>query len=225
MDSAHVLSSPALLYLFADEIIPPAGGIFKEFALAPRTSAKVDLKQLVLKTYLAAFMDLVEAGTIELSAVELKKFLGKETALVPQVLGTGEPATQGLAAKLLPLIRAAAKPEHRRVREVVMTVVGGRSSTSYPWLMALVPVIREAADAGYVSFPEKKPGILQALFKPYESVTTATALPGVGENLQGDMRAALARLDAFEARLGALAPLLRKEIENGIGAATEQDSD
>jgi len=225
MDSAHVLTSPALLYLFSDEILPPANGIFKEFALAPRTGAKVDLKQLVVKTYLAALMDLVESGTLQLSALEVKKFLGKETVVVAQVTGQTEPAPNSLGAKLLPLVRAAVKPEHHRVRDIVIGVVGGRSSTSYPWLMALVPVIQEAANAGYVTLPEKKAGFFKAMFKPYETVTAATAVPGRIDSMQGDMRAALARLEAFQAKLGSLAPLLVKEIENGVKECMENDSD
>jgi hypothetical protein len=225
MDSAHVLTSPALLYLFAEEVVPAASGLFKEFALAPRTGAKVDLKQLVMKTYLAGFMDLVESGILELAPLEIKKFLGKETVLSPHIVGAGEPAPFSLGAKLLPVIRAETKPERRRVREVVINVVGGRSSTSYPWLMALVPVIREASEAGLVTMPEKKPGFLKAMFKPYESVTTATAIPERVDGLQGDMRAALARLQAFEARLGSLADMLRKEIESGVKECMENDSD
>ncbi len=225
MDSAHVLTSPALLYLFADELVPPASGLFKEFALAPRTGTKVDLKQLVVKTYTAAFMELSEAGIIELAPVEIKKFLGKETAVIPQIVGTAEPAPTSLGAQLMVMLRAATKPQNGRVREIVMHVVGGPSSTSYPWLMALVPVIREASEAGLVTMPEKKPGFFKAMFKPYESVTTATAVPERVDGLQGDMRAAVARLEAFEARLGSLAPMLRKEIENGVKACMENDSD
>jgi len=224
-DATHTLTSPALLYLFAEHNAPAASGIFKEFALAPRSGEKVDLKHLVLKTYLAAWMDLSEAGILTLDVIELKKFLGKETAVVPNIASKGAAAPNSLASKLLLLIGAASKPEQRRVRELVISVIGGRSSTNYPWLMALVPVIFEASAAGLVTMPEKKPGLLKALFKPYESVTTAKAVPQLVDVLESDMRAAVARLDAFEVRLGATAQLLRKEIENGIKACMDNDSD
>ncbi len=225
MDSAHVLTSPALLYLFADEFLPPANGVFKEPAYAPRNGAKIDLKQLVLTTYTAAFMDLVESGAIQLLPTEFKKFLGKETALVAQPAGDAQPPADTLAAKLLAIIRTAAKPEQRRVREVAISLVGGRASQNYPYLIAIAPVIREASQAGFVVLPEKKPGVLKAMFKPYESVTGVTPVAERIEAVRGDTQAALARLQAFESRLGPQAAMLRKELENGISACLDSGSD
>lgn len=225
MDSAHVLTSPALLYLFADAFIPPANSAFKEPALAPRTGAKVELKQLVLTTYAAAFMDLVERGAIQLAATEFKKFLGKETALVAQPTGDAQMPADTLAARLLAIIGAAAKPEQRRVREVAISLVGGRESSNYPYLVALAPVIHEAAAAGFVILPEKKPGVLKAMFKPYESVTGVTPVTERIDAVRGDAQAALSRLQAFEARLSAQAAMLRKELETGISACLDSGSD
>lgn len=222
MDVSVQPSSATLVYLYAGQIVPAPKGIFPMAALDPLTGAKLDLKQLVIKTYTAAIMDLVASGRITLEVVPLKKFLGKDNALIPtvNVAPTGKPADT--ASLFLSLFADTAKPEQRRVREMVIRVVGGRDSTDYPWFLALAPVLNEAVNAGYVSQDPNKPSALKAMFKPTEALTRVYPVAERITSLNGAGEAALARLAAFEHSLGPAAELLRKEITSGVDACKEQ---
>lgn len=225
MDVRVEPTSTVMVYLFAGQLVPPAKGVLTMGAPDPRGEAKLELKPLVVKAYTAAFMDLVERGYIRLAPVQVKKFLGKETAVVPEVLTAPGPAPAGLAGVLLQAIQQAQKPEQRRVREVVIRVVGGRGSSNYPWWVALTPVIAEASSAGYVTRPEKKPGLLKAMFNPADSLAKSTAVSERVDPLQAGLPALQARLQAFERGLGDLAALLRKEIENGVNDCKDNSSE
>lgn len=222
MDASAQPSSATLVYLYSGQIVPAPKGIFPMAALDPLNGTKLDLKQMVMKTYTAAIMDLVESGRISLEVVAFKKFLGKDNALVPRVnvAPAGKPADT--ASLFLSLFADASKPEQRRVREMVIRVVGGRGSTDYPWFLALAPVLNEAVNAGYVSQDPNKPGALKAMFRPTEALTRVYPVAERIASLNGAGEAALARLAAFERGLGEMAVLLRKEIENGVDACKEQ---
>ena len=225
MNVQTTLSASTLVYLYAEEFAEPAKGVLVQAAIAPRNDSKVNLQQLVIATYTAAFMELVEQDIIRLETMEVRKMLvGKETALVAvidQVTDNIVPSALGIM--LLQGIQAVRKAEERRVREVVIRVVGGRRSSLYPWFMALKPIVAEAAEAGYVTLPEKKAGVLKAMFKPTEAITKARVVAEQVNPLQGEVARLKAQLASFDQSLGNMAILLRKEIENGVKACYDND--
>ena len=75
MDLPAQPTATTLVYLYSGQIVPAPKGIFPMSALDPLNGVKIDLKQLVVKTYTAAVMDLVESGRISLEVVQFKKFL------------------------------------------------------------------------------------------------------------------------------------------------------
>ena len=122
MDTTYPTS--LMIYLYADEFIAPAHGLFGRAALAPRSGEKVDLKELVIRVYAAAFMDMVDSGVIRLEPLEVKKFLGRETALIA-ALRPGAAAPQDfLTGQMVDRLLDKRKPEESRVREVIISMVG-----------------------------------------------------------------------------------------------------
>lgn len=213
-----------LVYLYAEEFAEPAKGMLTQAAIAPRNGSKVNLQQLVNAIYTATFMELVEQGIIRLETMEVRKMLvGKERALVAeinQVAANMIPSALGIM--LLEGIPAA-KAEERRVREVVIRVVGGRRSSVYPWFMALKPIVAEAEEAGYITVPEKKAGVLKTMFKPTDAMTKASAVAEQVDPLQGEVARLKAQLASFDQSLGNMAVLLHKEIENGVKACYDSE--
>lgn len=225
MENSALIPASILVYLFADQFSEPAKGLTIQGAIAPRTGTKLNAKPLVLNLYLAAIMELMEAGIVRLEAVELKKFLGKETALTLTFLREPGERISGLAWQIVQSLQAAKTPEQRRVREVVIRVIGGRSSTYYPWLVALSWSIGEAEAKGFIQRPQEKPNVLKAMFNPTESLTRATAIGDCVTQVESDLALVKSRLAAYELSLGTNAPLLRKEIEKGIDECTQRSND
>lgn len=219
----NTTASSTLVYLLAEEFAEPAKGILQGAPIiAPRSGSKVNAKQLVIQAYHAAFMDLVEAGTIRLAPVEARKLFGKENIVQVELLRPDDLPPTYLGKKILAAAGQAKKPEGRRVREVVIACVGGRDSQTYEWLAAITPVIADAREAGFVQLPEKKAGFLKAMFKPSEAVTQASLNPDLAPVLDEEVQRLKTRLQAFDQKLGPLAALLLKEIENGVKACHEQ---
>lgn len=211
--------SPTLLaYLFAESFTAPVKGLtaLAGGVVAPRSGEKVNLQTLTTTLYVSAVMELVETGTAALETMEVKKLFGKETVLALALHRAPAGPLSALSGKLVQAIQAAKKPEERRVRNVVIRVVGGRQSSNYPWLMAVKPVISEAEAAGYVTRPEKKPGLMKALLNPLEAGSNFGAVPTLVDPLESSVGALKERFSRFEQSLGANAAMLRKEIENGV---------
>jgi hypothetical protein len=218
----NTTASSTLIYLLAEEFAEPATGILHGAPIiAPRSGSKVNAKQLVTWTYQAAFMDLVETGAIRLNSMEARKLFGKENAVQVELLRPEELPVSYLGQRILEAVRKAKKPEARRVREVVIACVGGRSSQTYEWLAAIKPVIADAREAGFVTLPEKQAGFLKAMFKPSEAATQASLNAEFSGALQGEAARLKLRLQAFDQKLGPLAALLAKEIESGVKACHE----
>lgn len=211
--------NPTLLaYLFAENFAAPVKGLSALVGgiVAPRSSEKVNLQTLTTTLYVSAIMELVESGAAALEMVEVKKLFGKENVLALALHGQHAVSLSALAVKIAQATQAAKKPEERRVRNVVIRVVGGRQSTIHPWLMAVKPVIAEAEGAGYVIRPEKNPGPMKAMFNPLEAASGVQADPALVNALEGSITALKERINRFEQSLGASAGLLRKEIVNGV---------
>lgn len=218
MTTQTQVSPTVLAYLFAESFAAPVKGLtaLAGGVVAPRSGEKVNLETLATTLYLSAVMELVESGAAALEMVEVKKLFGKENVLALALHSAPSADLSALALKLAQSIQAAKKPEERRVRNVVIRVVGGRQSTNYPWLVAVKPVIAEAEEAGYVIRPEKKPGLMKAMFNPLEAASGVQAEPVLVNALEGSVVALKERINRFEQSLGASAGLLRKEIVNGI---------
>lgn len=217
--TTHTQVSPTVLaYLFAESFAAPVKGLtaLARGAVAPRSGVKVNLQTLATTLYISAVMELVETGAVSLETIEIKKLFGKENVLALALNGASSSPLSALAEKLAQSIRVAKKAEERRVRNVVIRVVGGRQSTNYPWLMALMPVIGDAEAAGYVKRPEKKPGLMKAMFNPLEANSGVQAESSLVDTLESSVEALKQRLNRFEQSLGPNAGLLRKEIENGV---------
>lgn len=225
MENNAPINASILVYLFADQFSEPAKGLTVQGVIAPRTGAKINAKRLVINLYLSALLELVEAGIVRLETIEVQKLLGKER--VPALVLVKDPAgaLSGLAWQIARSLQAAKTAQQRRVREVVIRVIGGRSSTYYPWLVALSWSMGEAEARGYIQRPKKKPNLLKGVLDPTESLTRATAITECVDALEADLTLIKARLDVFEQSLGADAPLLRKEIEKGIDQCTERRND
>lgn len=225
MESQPNISASTIVYLFAEQFAEPARGLTAQGAIAPRTGAKVNVKPLALAVYQAAVMELVESGAARLETIEVKRLLGKDRFLA--LASTGEPRAplSALAMQLLRVLRAAQKDSQRRVRELVIQVMGGRGSTYHPWLVALAWPMGEAEAGGMIQRPEKKPGVLKAMFKPTETLTGASAVPECVEPLAGLSERVRARLAAFEQSLGPDGGVLRKEIEKGIDECAQRSDD
>jgi hypothetical protein len=219
----NTMAASTLVYLLAEDFAEPAKGILQGApVIAPRSGGKVNAKQLVIQTYHAAFMDLVEAGMIRLAPMEARKLFGKENCVQVELLRLDDQPETHLGKKLVAAARQAKKPEGRRVREVVITSVGGRDSQTHEWLAAITPVIADASEAGFVRLPEQKAGFLKTMFKPSEAVTQASLDPDLALGLEGEAQRLKTRLQAFDQKLGPLAALLLSEIENGVKACHEQ---
>lgn len=211
--------NPTLLtYLFAERFADPVKGLSALVGgiVAPRSSEKVNLQALTTTLYVSAIMELVESGAAALEMVEVKKLFGKENVLALALHGQPAGALSDLAVKIAQAAQAAKKPEERRVRNVVIRVVGGRQSTIHPWLMAVKPVITEAEGAGYVHRPAKEPNLMKAMFNPLEAASGVAAEPNLVNPLEGSVAALKERINRFELSLGASAGQLRKEIVNGV---------
>jgi hypothetical protein len=219
----NTAASSTLVYLLAEEFAEPANGILQGAPIiAPRSGGKVNAKQLVIQAYRAALMDLAEGGAIRLAPLEARKLFGKENTVQVELLRPDDQPETYLGKKLVAAARMAKKPEGRRVREVVIACVGGRDSQTYEWLAAIKPVIADAREAGFVQLPQQKPGFLKAMFKPSEAVTQASLNPDLAPVLHEQVHRLKSRLQAFDQKLGPLAGLLLKEIENGVKACHEQ---
>jgi hypothetical protein len=225
MEAQNQIHATTAVYLFAEQFAEPAKGIMVQGAVAPRSGSKVNVKTLVLNLYMAALMELVESGAARIETVEVRKLLGKETVPALALTGSTPGSLSAIAAKMVLSIQAGSKPEHRRVREVIIRMVGGRGSTHYPWLLSLAPVIGQAEVEGYIQLPEKKPGLLKAMFNPTESMTGAKADAARTAAHEAEVEGVRRRLAAFEQSLGALAASLRKEINSGVEECTERSSD
>ncbi len=211
---------PALLiYLFADAFLPPAGGPLSQFALAPRTAERLDLKKLVVRLYTAVFMDLVYSDALRLLPGQVRRFLGSETALLAELrpAGVGSPVDD-LAGQILGRWIPNAEPAQNRVRELVIRQIGGRKSTAAPWLDALSPFITEAVRCGYAAPPEKQPPVLARLFSPSEARTRLEPDLDRIDPLRSAAVEANGRLDQFLAYQGEAGELLPLEIESGVSA-------
>lgn len=207
-----------LVYLFADVFAGPVKGLnaLAGGMVAPRSGSKVNLQQLVTNLYVAAVLELAQANTASLETVEVKKLFGKENVLALKLGQTPPAGLSFLAAQMAEKVQAAQKPADRRMREVVIRMVGGRGSTQYPWLKAIAPVIAAVEGDGYVRRPEKKPGLMKAMFNPLEANTQVEAVLELVNPLEPAVEAFKQQLARFEQSLGPLAATLRKEIENGV---------